>query len=143
MILLIRFVDKLETNFLLKDRQVKRHGIKPRLIFNDYTYLKIPMELPVYAHFFWIVFYCGIVKLYDNRLISGLLPDISLNLPAVDYRLSTQKNADAFIRVDVFYKLFFLYKNNHRYDHTQNDFKVERSEFENGKAEASESGGIE
>lgn len=44
MILLIRFVDKLETNFLLKDRQVKRRGIKPRLIFNAYPYLKIPMD---------------------------------------------------------------------------------------------------
>lgn len=47
MILLIRFVDKLGTNFLLKDRQVKRRGIKPRLIFNAYPYLKIPMGLPV------------------------------------------------------------------------------------------------
>ena len=46
MILLIRFVDKLETNFLLKDRQVKRRGTKPRLIFNAYPYLKIPMGLP-------------------------------------------------------------------------------------------------
>ena len=59
MILLIRFVDKLETNFLLKDRQVKRHGTKPRLIFNAYTYLKIPMELPVMPTFFELFFYCG------------------------------------------------------------------------------------